>query len=232
MGEDIRAPDTTIAGEERFIRVNGRTWRYLNQRSREWTHLYEYNGSGGTLTTSGCGIFSTCHAVEFFSGERISVEELADFSCSVGGRGEDGTNRPMLLKGMVEKGLAAKYGFRYDAEHINFDDHEGHLNDHEALWDCLMGGGCALTNIRRGHIVNLIACRTAANGERQAPVLDCHSESADDRVKDRVREVLPNSAIRFPVYNESGVMTGINVSYGAFWVPLFMPMDFDLLYKV
>ena len=52
-----------ITGKYGFVTVNGRTLRFLNQRSREWTHPYEYPPHpGGTLTSSGCGIFSACHA--------------------------------------------------------------------------------------------------------------------------------------------------------------------------
>ena len=58
---------------------------------------------------------------------------------------------------MQEKGLAASYGFRYDGD--------GLLNDHEALWKTMQEGGCALCNLRVGHIVTLIAAREQ-NGER------------------------------------------------------------------
>lgn len=212
-----------LTGKQMPVVVAGKQMRFLNQRCREWSHLYEYQGSGATLSSAGCGIFSTCHAVEFMCGERIDVEELADFSCSVGGRGDDGTDRPMLLKGMVEAGLDKKYNFKYNLD--------GHLNDHEALWECLSNGGCALSNIRVGHIVALLGCRVAEDGEKQVLVLDCHSESADDRVREQVREVVPGTEVCYPVYNEKGVMTGKNTVYGAFWVPLSMPMDFDLLHK-
>lgn len=75
-----------ITGKYGFVTVNGRTLRFLNQRSREWTHPYEYPPHpGGTLTSSGCGIFSACHAAEVMSGKRVSPELLADFSCREGG---------------------------------------------------------------------------------------------------------------------------------------------------
>lgn len=230
MIKEIEMRNDPVSGKERMMNINGRTMRFLNQRCREWSHLYEYQGSGCTLSTSGCGIFSTCHAVEYLCGERINVEELGDFSCSVGGRGDDGTNRPMLLKGMVEAGLDKKYGFRYDVDSIVWDVCEGHINDHEKLWDCLSSGGAALCNLRLGHIVTLAGTRVV-DGQRQVLAIDCHSESADERIRDKVLEVIPGTEIRFPVYNASGLMTGVNSSYGAFWVALETPMNFDLLYK-
>lgn len=223
MCEDVRRMNGTISAKEREVDVYGKAYRFLNQRSADWTHLYEYDHNGSTMTRAGCGIFSTCHAVEYFSGLRIDAEELADFSCACGGRGDDGTDRPTLLKGMVEAGLDVKYNFRYNLD--------GHQNDHEALWDCLTNGGAALCNIRRGHIVTLIGTRVSDDGERQVLVMDCHSESADERVRSQVREILPGSEIRYPVYNEQGVLTGVNSTYGVFWVPLTMPMDFDLLHR-
>ena len=213
-----------ITGKYGFVTVNGRTLRFLNQRSREWTHPYEYPPQpGGTLTSSGCGIFSACHAAEVMSGKRVSPELLADFSCREGGRGDDGTNRPMLLAAMQEKGLAASYGFRYDGD--------GLLNDHEALWKTMQEGGCALCNLRVGHIVALIAAREQ-NGERQLLAMDCHSESGDERVRDHVIEGVEGSAVVSPVTNQRGLVTGYQVNYGLFWVPLSLPRDFNLLHPL
>lgn len=223
MLDEIKLRNDKITGKELYLNALGRELRLLNQRCAQWTHPYEYAPNpGGTLKSSGCGIFSTCEAVEVLSGKRISPEELADFSCRVGGRGDDGTNRPMLLKGMVEAGLDKEYGFVYNLD--------GHLNDHALLWDCLCKGGVALCNIRPGHIVTLIDCRVV-DGEKQILVMDCHSESADERVRESVREVLENSVIRYPVYNAQGVLTGVNCTHALFWVPLTMAKDFDLLHK-
>lgn len=213
-----------ITGKYGFVTVNGRTLRFLNQRSREWTHPYEYPPHpGGTLTSSGCGIFSACHAAEVMSGKRVSPELLADFSCREGGRGDDGTNRPKLLAAMQEKSLAASYGFRYDGD--------GLLNDHEALWKTMQEGGCALCNLRVGHIVTLIAAREQ-NGERQLLAMDCHSESGDERVRDHVIEVVETSAVVSPITNQRGFVTGYQVNYGLFWVPLSLPRDFNLLHPL
>ena len=178
--------------------------------------------SDGNLKSSGCGIFSTCEIIEFFSGERVRPEALADFAVANGARVEDGTDRPALLKAMQEQGLNDKYGFEYRLD--------GHQNDHEKLWDCILGGGAALCNLRVGHIVALVACRER-EGERQLLALDCHSESADSRVSSHVREVLPQSLIEYSELNDSGVLVGCSQSYGAFWVPFDLPRDFDLLYR-
>ena len=216
---------TPVTGKALSVFHNGRELLLYNQRSTKWTYPYEYAPCpGGTLKNSGCGIFSLCEAVEFMRGLRLRPEEVADFSVSVGGRCDDGTDRPMLLKGVVEKGLSNEYGFRYDLD--------GHLNDHDKLWECLEEGGTALCNLRVGHIVTLIGCRVSADGEKQVLAMDCHSESQDERVCKYVRETVPDSLITYPIENESGVVTGYAQSYGMFWVPLTLPKDFDLLHKL
>ena len=216
---------TPVTGKSLRVLYKGRELTLYNQRCLQWTHPYEYKPNpGGTLKNSGCGIFSLCEAVEKMSGLRLRPEEVADFSCKVGGRGEDGTDRPVLLKGVVESGLSREYGFRYDLD--------GHLNDHEKLWECLAEGGAALCNLRIGHIVTLIDCRVAEDGERQILAMDCHSESMDERVRANVREVVPDSLITYPVENESGLTVGYAQSYGMFWLPLEAAMNFDLLHTV
>ncbi len=214
-----------VTGKKIVVHVNDREFMLYNQRSVQWTHPYEYPPRpGDTLKSAGCGVFSLCEAIEFMSGQRIAPEEMADFSCRVGGRGDDGTDRPMLLKGVVESGLAGQYGFRYDMD--------GLLNDHEKLWECLTNGGCALCNLRVGHIVTLLGWRVSEEGERQVLAMDCHSESADERVRESVREVVPESLITYPVTNEAGVMTGSAQAYGLFWVPLELPKNFNLLHHL
>ena len=211
-----------VTGKKIAVHVGDRELTLYNQRSVQWTYPYEYPPCpGGTLKSSGCGVFSLCEAVEFMSGQRVTPEEMADFSCRVGGRGDDGTDRPALLKGVVDHGLDKQYGFRYDLE--------GNINDHERLWECLSGGGSALCNLRVGHIVALVACRVTSEGERQVLAMDCHSESADERVRDHVREVIPDSLITYPVLSASGLMTGSSQAYGLYWVPLELPQNFNLL---
>ena len=216
---------TPLTGKALRVLFGDRELTLYNQRSLEWTYPYEYAPNpGGTLKNSGCGVFSLCEAVEKLCGLKLRPEDVADFSCKVGGRGEDGTDRPVLLRGIVDNGLAREYGFRYDLD--------GHLNDHDKLWDCLRKDGAALCNLRVGHIVTLIGCRVAANGEKQVLAMDCHSESADERVSKYVRETVPGSLITYPVENEEGVITGYQQSYGMFWVPLDLPKDFDLLHHL
>ena len=220
-----RIRQTPVTGKALQVLYNGREFTLYNQRSLQWTYPYAHvTHPDGTLKNSGCGIFSLCEAVEVLSGQRLRPEEVADFSCKVGGRCDDGTDRPALLKGLVEHGLATEYGFRYDLD--------GHLNDHDRLWECLQKGGAALCNLRVGHIVTLIACRVSANGEKQVLAMDCHSESQDERVIKQVREVIPESLVTYPVANEGGVTVGYQQSYGMFWVPLEAAKDFDLLHRL
>ncbi len=124
-------------------------------------------GGGGdpseNLHNSGCGVFATAHLIDWASGEKLDVEELADFSAANGGRGDDGTDRPALLAAMQAAGRLEKAGLRYD-----FD---GLLNDHEALWRAMASGGCALCDLRVGHIVALVDWRER-DGERQLLVID------------------------------------------------------------
>ena len=222
MVAELRAD---VTGKSVLIPFNGRELKLYNQRSLLWTEVpypFPVSERDGNLKTSGCGVFSTCEVIEFFSGERVRPEALADFAMKNGARVEDGTDRPVLLKAMQEQGLCDKYGFEYRLD--------GHLNDHEKLWDCILGGGAALCNLRAGHIVALAACRER-QGEKQLLALDCYSESADSRVSPYVREVLPQSLIEYSVLNDGGVLVGCSQSYGAFWVPLELPRDFDLLYR-
>ena len=211
-------------GKSFILPFFGRELRFLNQRCRDWIHPYEYPPNpGGTLTNSGCGIFSLCHVIEFISSKRVSPEELADFSCQNGARGDDGTDRPVLLGAFENQGKSSEYGFKY-----NFD---GLLNDHSALWETLVSGGAALCNLRVGHIVALVGARVV-NGEKQVLALDCHSESADSRICESVREVLPKSQVIYQIQNAQGIVTGTSSVYGAFWVPLTLAKNFNLLHKL
>lgn len=222
MLRDIRRRSSGVTGKTITVHVADRELTLYNQRCAEWTYPYEYAPEpGGTLKNSGCGVFSVCEAIELMSGKKVSPEEMADFSVRVGGRGDDGTNRPALLRGIVEAGLEKEYGFQYRLD--------GHLNDHDLLWDCLCKRGCALCNLRSGHIVTLVDCRVI-NGEKQVLAMDCHSESADDRVLPHVREILEESKITWSVENAAGVIGGRSSAYGLFWVPLTLPRDFDLLH--
>lgn len=198
--------------------------RYIlyNQRCREWTHPYAWEGEG-TLTDSGCGIFSIANAACYLGGEPVDPEALADFSCQNGGRGDDGTDRPALLAAMERQGLARKHGFAY-----RFD---GLRNDLDALFEHLTSGGAALCNLRPGHIVALVGCRTV-DGEKQALAADPFSESADERVKNAVRDCVPGSEIVYPLLNERGDVCGFQTAYALFWASLSTVRDFNLLHRV
>ena len=213
-----------ITGKECFVPYKGKTVRFLNQRSEDWTHPYEYPAEpGSNLKNAGCGIFSVCFAAEKMSSKRIDAEALADFSCMEGGRGDDGTDRPALLTALEEHGMNREYGYHYDGL--------GLQNDHDKLWEVLSSGGCALCNLRPGHIVCLIEAREV-NGEKQVLAIDSHSESADARIQDQVREIIPESQVVSHIKNASGLVTGYQISHGMFWVPLSLPRNFNLLYPI
>ena len=147
-----------ITGMTKEMNCFGRTLRFCNQKSRDWTHLYEYEGNGSDLHDAGCGVFALVHAIEWMHGIRLDPNEVAEVSVAVGGRGDDGTDRPAMLQGMMDCGFAKKNGFRYDGD--------GLLNDHELLWRHMAAGNAALCNLRVGHIVALLDARKV-NGQRQ-----------------------------------------------------------------
>ena len=120
-------------------------------------------------------------------------------------------------------GFAAACGFRYE------DD--GLLNDHELLWRHMAAGNAALCNLRVGHIVALLAAREK-DGRRELLAMDSVAESASEKVRDRVREVVPGTEIRYPVRNRAGDVVGFAESYALFWVDADLPMDFTLLHRI
>lgn len=217
MSYDIKPDGKTLEFE-----YAGRKITYHNQQSREWTHPYEWENNGSNLHNAGCGVFALAFVAEWMSGARVDPEWLADFSCECGGRGDDGTDRPALLSGVASAGLDERFGFRYEGD--------GLVNDHEKLWAVLSGGGCAMCNLRVGHIVAVVGCRERS-GERQILVIDSDCESADPRIRDFVREVAPCSAVTNYIYNAAGVAVGFETAFAMFWTPLDMAADFNLLYK-
>ncbi len=200
----------------------GRTIRFCNQKSRDWTHPYEYEHNGGTLSSSGCGIFALTHAVEWMHDLRLDPDEVAEVSVAVGGRGDDGTDRPVMLDGMMKNGYAARCGFLYEGE--------GLLNDHERLWEHMKAGNAALCNLRVGHIVALVGWREN-NGRRELLALDSVAESAGEKVRNAVYEVVEGAQITYPVRNAEGLLVGSGESYALFWVDATLPRDFNLLIK-
>ena len=212
-----------LTGKTRLMNYEGRTLRFCNQKSRDWTHLYEYDHNGSTLTDAGCGVFSLVHAVEWMHGIRLDPDRVAETSVAVGGRGDDGTDRPAMLHGMMECGFAAACGFRYEED--------GLLNDHDLLWRHMAAGNAALCNLRVGHIVALLAARER-DGQRQLLAMDSVAESASEKVRDHVREVVPGSEIRYPVRNAAGDVVGFGESWALFWVDADLPKDFNLLHRI
>ena len=212
----------TYTGKTMDMTCFGRTLRFCNQKSSDWTHLYEYEHGGETLSDAGCGIFSMVHVLEWMHGLRLEPDDVAEVSVAVGGRGDDGTDRPAMLAGMMACGFAEKYGFRYDGD--------GLLNDHERLWEHMKAGNAALCNLRVGHIVALVDWREV-NGRRQLLAIDSVAESASDKVKNYVYEVIPGTEVTWPMRNADRLVVGICTSHAMFWVDADLPKDFNLLYK-
>ena len=205
------------------VDYQGVHYELCNQRCRQWTHPYEWKHNGSTLTNAGCGIFAIANAAWYLGGQTVVPEELADFSCAFGGRGDDGTDRPQLLAAMEEKGLAKKHGFSYA-----FD---GLRNDLEALFSQLLLGDAALCNLRVGHIVALVGARKI-NGEQQVLAADPFSESADERVRNAVRECIAGSEVVSPLLNAQGLACGWQVTHALFWASLSTVKDFNLLHRL
>ncbi len=214
-------------GKSQLFQYGGRTLRLLNQSCPEWTHPYGYPGdpreADDNLHDAGCGIFSMIHIIDWVTGEKADVEELADFSCANGGRGDDGTDRPMLLAAMERDGRLRKIGLRYDGD--------GLRNDHEALWANFEAGGVALTDLRVGHIVALVDHRVR-DGERQLLVIDSSRDSMNPAVRTDIREVVPGTEVVSEYVNRHGVRTGVDQHYAMYWVPLEKTFDFNLLHAI
>ena len=105
------------------------------------------------------------------------------------------------------------------------------LNDLPVLYDHLTVGNAALCNLRVGHIVALLGARES-NGVRQVLAADPYSESADSRIADHVREVIPGSEIVSAVTNVSGLTVGWQKTFAMFWADLSIVRDYNLLYKL
>lgn len=211
-------------GKQMEIAYEGRTLHFLNQRSKDWSYPYDYVTSPDeTLSSAGCGLFSLCHAVEWMHGIRLDPERLSDFAREKGGRGDDGTDRPALLHALMAYGEAPKMGFRYEED--------GLRNDLETLWEHIsQKKGVSLCNLRVGHIVALVDSRNV-DGEKQLLAIDSYSESAAEKVRDHVREIISQSEIVADVKNKDGMVTGQGIHYAMFWVTASLPKDFNLLHE-
>lgn len=214
-----------ITGKKKQFPVLGRDVTFFNQRSRDWTHPYEWQpNDGSNLSNAGCGIFSLCHCAHWLTGVEQDPERWADFSCANGGRGDDGTDRPGLLHGLMVSGDAAGLGFYYEED--------GLRNDLDTLYSFLKEErGVSMCNLRVGHIVSLVAAREK-DGVKQLLAIDSYSESASEKVRDHVIEVLPESTVDYAVKNASGLIVGYAQAYAAFWVDASLPRDFNLLHRI
>ena len=65
-----------ITGMTKGMNCFGRTLRFCNQKSRDWTRLYEYDHNGSTLCEAGCGVFALVHAVEWMHGIRLDPDAI------------------------------------------------------------------------------------------------------------------------------------------------------------
>ena len=212
-----------MTGKIKEMNFGNRALVFHNQRCKEWTHPYPYQGEGN-LANSGCGIFALCHAAQWLTGRCPDAEALADFSVREGGRGDDGTDRPALLQALMLRGENISLGFTYAGD--------GLRNDLDTLFTHIaVERGVALCNLRVGHIVALVAAREA-QGVRQLLAIDSYSESAAEKVRDHVLEVLPDSLITYPVKNAAGLEVGENRYYAVFWVDASLPRDFNLLHPL
>ena len=214
-----------ITGKQFECDIGKRHMRIHNQHSPEWIHPYPHETEpDATLNSAGCGIFALCHAIEFLSGLRLRPESLADFSVAHGGRGDDGTDRPALLRALSETGEARNLGFRFVGGE--------NLNDLKKLWSHLSGGeGAALCNVRPGHIVCLLGAREIME-EQQVLVLDSNPTLKNEAQYQAIREIVPGSEIIFPTVNQKGVRTGYAMQAAAFFVPLKIVRDYNLLYRL
>ncbi|MBQ8537267.1 MAG: hypothetical protein IJ461_07700 [Clostridia bacterium] len=211
-------------GKTKVIAYEDHTILFCYQSNPGWTHPYYYENGDENLSDAGCGIFSLCHAVEWMHGIRLSAEEMADFSMANGGRGDDGTDRPGLLHGLMVTGMGKKIGLEYRED--------GLRNDLDALWEHMSTGkGTAFCNLRVGHIVAIVDARIV-NGEKQLLVIDSVAESSRDMVRNHVREVIPQSLVIRHYKNKQGLYVGQEHRYAMFWVTADLPKDFNLIYKV
>ncbi len=214
-----------ITGKAITLEIEGHPMTVFNQRNVQWNHYYDYvNPPKATLSSAGCGVFSICHCGQWLTGKVFLPDELADFSKENGGRGDDGTDRPVLLSAMMEKGWAERFGFKYNGDGLRNDVFT--LNSH-----LLEGKGVALCNLRPGHIVALVMARKI-DKEIQYLVIDSYSETTDLRVMPIVREVISDSAIVSDVKNSEGIRTGYCFQYAVYWCANTSVRDFNLLYKV
>ena len=207
------------------VHYGNRELRIYNQRNSEWRYPYPYETSPeDTLYSAGCGLFSLNHLLQWMHGIDVNVEELSDFACTKGGRGDDGTDRPALLTALMRHRKGEEWGFEYEGD--------GLRNGESDLWHHIYEKkGTALANLRKGHIVALVEGRIQ-HGTRQLLVIDSNSESAHEKVKDCVYEVLPDSCIHWNNRNKINMVVGEQKAYAMFWVDAALPTDYNLIHTI
>ena len=211
-----------ISGKIVHFNLYGMPLSFCNQSSEKWVYPYPYEGSDDDLCSSGCGLFSVVHAVECMQGFFCPPEVVAHFALKCGGRGDDGTDRPTLLRAMEKEGFAAKLGFSYNGEDLR--------NDKEALFEHLIeGNGTALCNLRVGHIVALIGARETEKGQ-EVLVIDSSSETDNIAIRNMITEVLPESRIRKEKKNADGMICSYAETYACYWAKMETVRDFNLLH--
>ena len=214
-----------ITGKKICVTYQGHDLTVFNQNCRLWTHDYGYiDRSASTLCNAGCGIFSACHCGQWLTGKEFDPDALADFSMDHGGRGDDGTDRPVLLAAMQEKGRAKEFGFEYHGDGLrnDLDTLRAHLLEHK---------GVVMCNLRAGHIVSLVDARKVGD-EVQALVIDSARDCIHDRVMNHVREVIEDSAIWTTIRNENGLVVGEKKHHAMYWVNTDSIRDFNLLHAI
>ena len=81
-------------------------------------------------------------------------------------------------------------------------------------------------------ILSYLLDNREVDGKRQLLAIDSYSESASEKVRDYVQEVLPDSQIDYLVKNANGLVVGENSCYAMFWVDAALPRDFNLLHRI
>lgn len=204
--------------------IGGIPFRFCNQSSEDWTYPYPYEGSDDDLCSSGCGIFSVVHASQWMTGRFFPPELLARFALEYGGRGDDGTDRPTLLRTMEKHGLSHKMGFTYHGEDLrnDLDELYAHLSE---------GKGCALCNLRVGHIVALLGAKEV-DGVRQVLVVDSASETDNPLIRNAICQIDESTAISKEKRNAAHLLCAYAKTYAVYWAKLDIVRDFNLLHAL
>ncbi len=122
------------------------------QHDSKWA---EYSFNGGTLSATGCGIFSLVNCVGYLTGETMDVVETATWAHDVGGfnvYGADGTYR-LELYPLVEAKYGSKYNITVDCDYDNGGYWEGASSSR--LINHILNGGVAIGHVP-GHFIAIV----------------------------------------------------------------------------